>query len=258
MSARSDDEDGWATLACSLDGGPAAMAAIGLVVLANDTVIEPEVRRFLPLPGVEVYASRIPMARDLTPASLAAMADSLPQAIELLLPDDRLDVVAFGCTSGSMIIGPDRIAGIVRSARPGVAVTDPVSASLTALSALGAARIALVTPYPASVNVMVEDYLSGKGVEIAARATFRQESDVTIARIDPRDIFNAAVEIGRNDVDAVFLSCTALRCSAIIEAVEQAIGKPVVTSNQALAWDALRKAGSRAAIPAKGRLLRDR
>ncbi|KQV33557.1 MULTISPECIES: aspartate/glutamate racemase family protein [unclassified Rhizobium] len=247
-------DSGWTRLDCALDGGPAARAAIGLVVLANDTVIEPEVRRFLPMSGVEVYSSRIPMARDVSPESLAAMAEALPRAVELLLPDDRLDVVAFGCTSGSMIIGPERIAGIIETVRPGVKVCDPVSASLTAFAALGVRRIGLVTPYRAEVNARVERFFSGNGLDIAARASFDQQSDVSIARIREDDILRAAVEIGRQDVEAVFLSCTALRCFGIIDAVEAATGKPVVTSNQALAWHALRKAGVMQTVPGAGRL----
>ncbi|MGX5723339.1 maleate cis-trans isomerase family protein [Shinella zoogloeoides] len=248
------DSRGWVPLDCILDGGPAARAAIGLVVLANDTVIEPEVRRFLPLPGVEVYSSRIPMARDVSPESLAAMADALPRAVELLLPEDRLDVVAFGCTSGSMVIGPERIADIVETVRPGVKVCNPVSASLAAFGALGVSRIGLVTPYSTEVNKRVERFFAANGLDIAARASFHQDSDVSIARIREEDILRSAVEIGRLDVEAVFLSCTALRCSGIIDAVEAAIGKPVVTSNQALAWDALRKAGEKQTVPGAGRL----
>ncbi|MGH0217867.1 hypothetical protein NKY66_28775 [Sinorhizobium meliloti] len=91
MMELDEENGGWVPLDCVLDGGPAARAAIGLIVLANDTVIEPEVRRFLPLPGVEVYSSRIPMAREVSPECLAAMAGELPRAVELLMPEHRLD-----------------------------------------------------------------------------------------------------------------------------------------------------------------------
>ncbi|WP_234825990.1 hypothetical protein [Sinorhizobium meliloti] len=164
-----EENGGWVPLDSVLDGGPAARAAIGLIVLANDTVIEPEVRRFLPLPGVEVYSSRIPMARDVSPECLAAMAGELPRAVELLIPEHRLDVVAFGCTSGSMIIGPERIAGIVEKVRPGVKVCNPVSASLAAFATLGVRRIGLITPYSTEVNKRVERFF----VSPLVRASFR-------------------------------------------------------------------------------------
>lgn len=254
MMELDEENGGWVPLDCVLDGGPAARAAIGLIVLANDTVIEPEVRRFLPLPGVEVYSSRIPMAREVSPECLAAMAGELPRAVELLMPEHRLDVVAFGCTSGSMIIGPERIAGIVEKVRPGVKVCNPVSASLAAFVTLGVRRIGLITPYSTEVNKRVESFFVREGLDIAARASFHQDSDVSIARIREEDILRAAIDIGRRNVEAVFLSCTALRCSGIIDAVEATIGKPVVASNQALAWDALRKAGETQTVPGAGRL----
>lgn len=254
MTDEGGQSNGWRQLPCALGEGPAAAAAIGLVVLANDTVIEQEVRRFLPLSGVGVYSSRIPMAHDVSPLSLAAMTEALPRAVDLLLPDDRLDVVAFGCTSGAMVIGPERIACLVEEVRPGVKVTDPVSASLAAFAALGVRRIGLVTPYCAEINAHVECFLAGRGLDIAERASFHQESDVSIARIREEDIFQAAVSVGRSDVEVVFLSCTALRCSGIIEAAEAATGKPVVTSNQALAWDALGKAGQGRPLRGTGRL----
>ena len=253
---QAEEADGWATLSCRLDAGGASAAAIGLVTLANDAVIEPELRRFLPLPGVEVFSSRIAMARDLSPESLGAMEEDLPRAVRLLLPDDHLDAIAFGCTSGSTVIGSDRIAGIIASVRPGVAVTDPARASLAAFAALGVGRPALVTPYPANVNRIVEGHLARHGLDVRARASFRQESDVTIGRIDPEDIFEAGVALGRLDVDSVFLSCTALRCSSVIERIEHAIDKPVVSSNQALAWHALRSAGNRSRVEGFGRLFR--
>ncbi|WP_234835269.1 maleate cis-trans isomerase family protein [Sinorhizobium meliloti] len=182
------------------------------------------------------------------------MAGELPRAVELLMPEHRLDVVAFGCTSGSMIIGPERITGIIEKVRPGVKVCNPVSASLAAFATLGVRRIGLITPYSTEVNKRVERFLVREGLDIAARASFHQDSDISIACIREEDILRTEIDIGRRDVEAVFLSCTALRCSGIIDAVEATIGKPVVTSNQALAWDALRKAGETQTVPGAGRL----
>lgn len=244
----------WTRLACGFDGGTAGAAAIGLVALANDAVIEPELRRFLALPGVGLFASRIAMARDLSPETLTAMRDDLPRAAGLLLPDDRLDVVAFGCTSGAIAIGPEVVADTIAAVRPGVAVTDPVSAALAAFATLGARRIALITPYPDSVNRLVERHLVAKGIDIVARATFDQPSDVAIGRIEPASIAAAARGLDTSGADLLFLCCTALRCAAVIDDIERAIGKPVVASNQALAWHALRKAGVGAPVAGFGRL----
>jgi maleate isomerase len=246
----------WETLPCAPDDGPVRTAAIGLITLSNDVVIERELRTFLAIDGVSVFASRIPLMLKVTPQALRDMEAHIPHAVGLIVPDDRLDVMAFGCTSGAMAIGPDRVAAAVHQARPGIPVTDPVSASLKGLRALGARRIALITPYPDAVNEVVAGYVAAQGFEIVERGSFKQTSDPTISRVPPEAIYQAGVALGRRNVEALFISCTALRCSPVIERIEQAIGKPVVTSNQALAWDCLRLAGSRTAVEGYGRLLR--
>jgi len=248
----------WETMPATPDEGPAAAAAIGLITLSNDAVIEQELRNFLAsVVGAAVFASRIPLVLSLSPQGLCDMEAHIPDAARLIVPDDRLDVMAFGCTSGSMAIGPERVAAAVRRSRPGIPVTDPVSAALKGLERLGARRIALLTPYPDAVNRVVADYVEGQGFEIADRASFKQPNDPAIARVPPEAIYRAGVALGRRPVEALFISCTALRCSPVIERIEQAIGKPVVTSNQALAWDCLRLAGCGAAIEGYGRLLRE-
>ncbi|HKF74019.1 MAG TPA: Asp/Glu racemase [Stellaceae bacterium] len=247
----------WETMPCALDGGPASTAAIGLITLSNDVVIEHELRTFLAcIPGAAVFANRIPLTLELTPQGLRHMEAHIPSAVALIVPDDRLDVMAFGCTSGSMAIGPERVAVAVHRARPGISVTDPVSAALRGLKALRARRIALLTPYPDAVNDVVAAYVGAQGFEIAERASFKQPSDPAIARVPPEAIERAGVELGCRKVDALFISCTALRCSSVIERIEHAIGKPVVTSNQALAWDCLRLAKCRTTVDGYGRLLR--
>ena len=245
---------GWATMPCLFDDGPAPRAAIGLITLSTDNVIEAEVLSFLPKVGVALYRSRIPVAARNTPEGLAAMAPHIGTVAELLLPDDRLDVVAFGCTSGSMVIGPDGVAAAIHAVRPGVPVSNPVSAALDGLRALGARRIALLTPYPDRTNAVVGDYVAGQGFEIVAKGSFKQSGGPFIARIPPEDIYEAGVALGGNEVDALFVSCTALRVSSVLERIEDRIGKPVVASNQALAWDCLRRAGIDDAVPNAGRL----
>src|SRR5262249_8196367 len=160
--------------------------------LANDVVIEPELRTFLAtVQGASVYASRIPLALKLTPDGLRAMEGHIPGAVELIVPNDRLDVMGFGCTSGSMAIGPDRGTAAVHRVRPGIPVTDPVSAALKGLKALGARRIALLTPYPDEVNDVVAAYVGPQGFEIVERASFKQPNDPAIARVPPDAIYKA-------------------------------------------------------------------
>ena len=249
-------ETAWQHLPCSHDKRPAERAMIGLITLATDPVIEEEMRRYLPVPGIGIYANRIPMATRVDLSTLGAMADGIADAASLIMPNDDLDVVAYGCTSGAMTIGPDRVAALVHQVKPGAAVTNPITAGLTGLKALGAKRLAVITPYIDEVNAPLAAFIDAQGFEIVVCASFKQETDPEICRVTPDSIRQAGLRIGAApDADALFISCTGMRASGIIDEMERELGKPVVASNQALSWHALRLAGLNDRIEGFGSLL---
>jgi maleate isomerase len=238
-----------------LDDGIAARAAIGLIVLATDQTVEHEWRRLLDLPGVAFYESRILNDAAITPATLAAMEARLTEATEVILPGLPLDVVAFGCTSASMVIGEEQVFARIRQVRPGVACTTPITAAFAAFEALGARRIALLTPYRDDINRFMREYIEARGFAVPVMGSFNEEDDRRAARIDQASIRDAAIELGRADaVDAVFVSCTSLRLVDAVAEIEAALGKPVTSSNHAMAWHCLRLAGIDEARPALGAL----
>jgi len=256
ISAPVADTKAWPHVACELDDGPAYRAAIGLITLANDLTIEYELHRFLTLEGVCLLATRIPRTSHGTVTSLRDMEKHLTEASNLIAPTAKLDVIAYGCTSGSMAIGPDTVAARIREARPEVACADPVSASLKGLRALSCRRIAVLNPYSDEVNQVVEEYITGQGFNVVDKASFDQRGDPYIGQVPPEDIYRAGLALGRSSkAQALFISCTALRVSSIIGRLEADLGKPVVSSNQALAWDCLRQAGCETPIQGYGRLL---
>jgi maleate isomerase len=227
-----------------LDGGIAARAAIGLIVLATDQTIEHEFRRLLDLPGIALYQSRILNDARITPETLAAMEARLVEAAGLILPGLPLDVVAFGCTSASMVIGEEQVFERIREARPGIACTTPITAALAAFRALGVGRLALLTPYRDDINRFMRDYIEARGFAVPVMGSFNEEDDRRAARIDAASIRDAAIDLGRSErVDAVFVSCTSLRLLEGTGTIEAALGKPVTSSNHALAWHCLRLAG---------------
>jgi maleate isomerase len=227
-----------------LDGGIAARAAIGVIVLATDQTLEHEFRRLLDVPGVAFYESRILNDAAITPETLAAMEALLTEATDLILPGLPLDVVAFGCTSASMVIGEEQVFARIRAARPDVACTTPITAAFAAFEALGARRIALLTPYRDDVNRFIRDYIEARGFRVPVMGSFNEEDDRKAARIDLASIRDAAVDLGRaGAVDAVFVSCTSLRLIDAVGEIEAALQKPVTSSNHALAWHCLRLAG---------------
>jgi maleate isomerase len=242
-------------LPCTLDGGIAARAAIGLLVLATDQTMEHEFRHLIRLPGVAVYGARLFNDADITPETLRAMCDRITPAASLILPNIHLDVVAFGCTSASMALGEQEVFRQIRRARPNVACTTPVTAAFAAFRALGARRIGVLTPYAREVNAVVHDYLTRHGAEVAAFATFDKRDDREAARISVDSISAGISALTRSTpLDAVFVSCTSLRLAEQVEAIEAETGIPVTSSDHALAWHCLRLAGVNDTVPHAGRL----
>jgi len=157
-----------------LDAGVGARAAIGLIVLSSDQTIEHEFKTLLDLDGVALYQSRIRNDSRITPETLAAMEARLVEATDVIIPDMPLDVVAFACTSASMVIGEERVFEKIRKARPHTVPTTPITAAFAAFKAFGARRIALLTPYRPDVNHQIRAYIEARGVETGWRPSRRR------------------------------------------------------------------------------------
>ena len=255
MSTTAGLPDNYTILPFTLDAGLAARARIGLVVLATDHTLEHEWRQIITQPGVAYYEARLHNSPDINPASLALMEKDIAQATALILPGTPLQVVAFGCTSGAIVIGEEQVFARIREARPGVSCTTPITAAMAALKALGAGRIALLTPYVASINSLFQTHIEAGGITVTQTASFNHGNDDEVARIDRASLKAAVLQVGAHaDVDAVFVSCTSLRMAGLIRDVESELGKPVVSSNCAMAWHALRLAGIDEPQPQFGRL----
>lgn len=240
----------------TLDDGIGHRAAIGLVVLATDHTIEHEWRQMLRLDGVAFYESRLWNDATVNPETLGAMEKLIAGAARLIRPGEPLDVLAYGCTSGTMVIGEETVFARLREGRPGIACTSPITGALAGLKALGARRIALLTPYIDRINRMMRDYIEARGVAVPVMGSFNHDNDNEVARISAASLEAAVLDLGREDVDAVFVSCTSIRIAALVEGIEARLGKPVLSSNHAMAWHALRLAGYRDPVPGFGRLMR--
>ncbi len=238
-----------------VDGGIAERAAIGVIVLGSDHTIEHEFRTFLDIEGVAFYESRIRNSSTITPETLADMEQRIPECADIILNGVPLDVVAYGCTSASMVIGEERVFERIREKRPEAKCTTPITAAFAAFEALGAKNLAVLTPYRQDVNDTVADYIENKGFNVVAFGSFNEEDDNRAAKISVDSIKQAAIELGQLDqVDLVFVSCTSLRIAPVIKQIEESIDKPVTSSNHAMAWHCLRLAGIEERNPKFGRL----
>lgn len=219
-------------------------AALGLILLQVDETIEDDFRRLMPATGVRLYHSRVGSAAEVTPESLPHMTSTLPAAAALLPAQAGLDVIGYACTSGATMLGEAAVAGLIGAAHPGVLVTDPLTALKAACAALGLRRLGLVSPYVAEVSDALRLRLAAVGVAVTAFGSFEQKEERVVARISTASILSALQVVGEAEgCEAVFASCTNLRATAVVEAAERALGKPVLTSNTVLAWHMLRLAG---------------
>src|SRR5688572_2601507 len=229
-------------------------ASIGLLALSTDRAGAFDTEEFLRTKGVAMFATRIPMAPVATPETLIAMAAHLVDATRLLVPGSRLDVVGFSCTSGSVAIGIDRVHQAIQTARPDAQVTTPIEAGYEALRQLSARRITLVVPYLVKTAELVSNFFEQKGIQILRRATFDLDGDLDMNQLSPEALMEATIASDAPESEAVFISCTGLRTAPVIGLLEKRLRKPVVTSNQALAWHALRLAGITDRLEGRGQL----
>ena len=230
-------------------------ARIGLVVLATDYTIEHEMRMLVNLPGVDIYHARIANSPNISPDSLRAMEPLITATAELILPGDTLDVLAYACTSASIVLGTSTVAKNLNAAKPEAKTTNPAFAAFEAFAALGAKRIAVLTPYSKTVNAMVQNSLEDVGFDVPVFGSFNEPHDPTVAAIDSQSLKTGIARIteGQN-VDAIFISCTSVRIVADVAAIETELDIPVTSSNHALAWHCLRLAGIDDKQPELGRL----
>ena len=238
-----------------MDAGIGERARIGLIVLSLDQTIEYELRMIFDLPGVAFFESRIYCSPTITLDALKEMEGNIPQATSLILPGLKLDVVAYGCTSGAMHIGKETVHAKIHEARPDVLCTTPMEAATFAFKALDIGSICLITPYTNEINLNMRSHIQDQGFKVPVMGSWNEPEDAKVGRISPDSIREAVLDIGRSDqVDAVFIACTSVRALSVIKETESELGKPVLSSNQAIGWHCLRLAGIDDRLPQFGSL----
>ncbi len=237
-----------------LDAGP-ARHRIGLIALDCDVATERDFHTMLPA-DVMFYTARIRTINPVTIENLRRQGAWLGDAARLLIPGQRLDAIAYSCTSGTVALGYERVASEIRAAeRPGIPVVTPITSAVAGFAHLGVRRVSLLTPYVDSVNQAMRTFLEASGVEVVNVGGFLMEDDREMARIPSEAILDAALEVCDQRADALFISCTAIRAVEIIERAEAALGRPVLSAIQTLFWQSLREAGCSDPVPGFGRLL---
>lgn len=239
------------------DDGPYPRARLGFVCVANAGLTEGDMFAMKP-DGVGLSFTHVPMQTDCTVASLAQMEHDLDGALSGFLPGrDDVDVICYNCTSGSFVIGEDKIRRKIEHGRDGVRGTTLLTGVVSALEAVGAQRVAVGTAYTSDIDELERAYFEARGFEISEIRGLNLLTDTEMNKVSPRFLGEFAQSLDAPDVDALFLSCGALRSLEVVDRIERALGKPVLCSNQASFWHCLRLSGISDRIGGFGRLLSD-
>ena len=228
-------------------------ATIGMLLPSGNLVAEEQIHAMTPK-GVRALTTRLPLTGS-SDADLKRMTESLEGAAGLLA-DARVDLIAFNCTAVSTYSSDAdcKIADRITNATKTPAVTT-AQALVAALRHFEAKRVVLVTPYIEAVTRREQAFLAHHGFEVIHSASHGINLNWDMAQEPPETWTRLVLDNRRDDADAYLLSCTAIRSAEVIDGIETVLGKPVITSNQALMWHCLRALGIERPIKGFGRLL---
>ena len=227
---------------------------VGLIALASDFMIEKDFINVIKDRDIDFFVNRIECYNPLTKENLIKMSNKVTEVAKDILPDQDIDCVVYGCTSGTIAAGFNSIEQKVKSAKPMADVTTPSTAAIKALKKLDIKKIYIFTPYSKKLNDEVIEYFKSEGFEITSNSYFDITSDIDIGKVDPLYLYEVLSNMELNNADALFISCTALPALSIIDKLEKKIGKLVLSSNQTLIWDTLEKIGENKSIKGYGKL----
>jgi maleate cis-trans isomerase len=233
-------------------------AKLGLIVPPTNTVNEAEWARMAPT-GVTLHVTRMKLHVDgATPEGERRLYADIETATRDLAAAS-LDAIAYGCTAGSMVMPLDRLTDFMARVA-GVPCVATAPALVQACRALGVARVALATPYHDALNEHEREFLAANGIEVVAMKGLGigaggPHEYVRIARVPNEDVLAHTRLVDRPNAQALLVSCTDFATLEAIPRLEQELDKPVVSSNLATFWAALRAAGIPDRIGSFGRLL---
>lgn len=245
----------------------ALSSRVGLIVPSSNTTMETELpelfRRQQAVTGhaYTFHSARASM-RNVNREELLAMVDKAGDCARAV-SDADVDVIAYACLVAVMAQGPgahreseDVIARAAADNGHPAAVVSSAGALVRSLAALGARRVAIVTPYVPALTKLVTDYIEAEGISVLDAVALGVDDNLAVGRLDPSDLPELARNLSREGVDAIVLSaCVQMPSLAAVQLVEDELGLPVVSAATATALETLIALGHRPAIPGAGSLL---
>ena len=227
---------------------------IGLITLGSDFRIEKDFNNVIYGRDIDLYVNRIHCYNPLTNETLAKMADDITEVTNDILPDQKIDCVAYGCTSGTVAAGYEVIKTKINAAKPEAKVTTPITSAIKALKKLNIKKISVFTPYTKTINDTVLNYFKDQNITVSSLTYFDIASDLDIGKVEEEHLFDVLSKIDLSESEALFVSCTALPVLSIIDKLEKELNKVVLSSNQTLIWDALNLVGNKNIVKGYGKI----
>lgn len=231
-------------------------ARIGLLIPSPNTTMEPEFNQVVP-EGVSVHAERMihiwKEKEDLNEAVSMMNKDMLRAASAVATIEPN--IIVYGCTGGSMLegIGFDLQQSRLIQENTGIKAITTSTAVMSAFKKMGIKKVAVATPYIKKLNEFEKAFLEGNGFQVLNIKGLGL-LPIRIGDKYPNEAYRLAKEVDLPNADGIFISCTDFRTIEIIDMLEQDLGKPVITSNQATIWYTLINLGISKPIKGYGEL----
>lgn len=215
---------------------------IGVLVPSHNTTIEMDFFRMAP-EGVSIHASRIFWGENpvSNAHSLNESTKNIERAVKEITPAE-VDVIAYGCTSGSFFKGVGWDQEIINKIKnyTDIPVVTASTAMIEALRVLNVKKVCVGTPYPDEINKLLVEFLEKNEFSVVKILGLGQRDVRDHAKVPLHDIYQLGQRCFNPEAQGLFFSCTQLRSIDVIELLEADLNVPVVTANQALFWQSLK------------------
>jgi maleate isomerase len=238
-----------------MNEGRHSRAKLGFILMSTDLAAESDFFDIVPK-DVAIHVTRLKTDDYTTNETLSKHIEHMADAASRIQPEVKPNVISYSCTSGSIVIGEEIIMNEIKKGAPYAIPMTLVTGVVEALRELKIKKIVVGTPYLDEINTKEAEFLYKKGFEIINIQGLNLTTGIEFGKITPEYWKKFALEIDDINADAIFLSCGGIRSVEVIDEIENIVGKPVITSNQAQVWSCLRKAGIKDNIKGFGRIFR--
>ena len=226
----------------SFDKGRHSRAKLGFILMSTDLAAESDFFDMAPN-DVAIHITRLKTDDHTTNETLSKHIEFMADAASRIQPDTKPDVISYSCTSGSIVIGEKKIKEEIKKGAPYAIPMTLVTGVVDALEELKVKNLVVGTPYLDEINTKEAEFLNNKGFSVLNIQGLNLTKGIEFGTVTPEYWIKFALEINEAAADAIFLSCGGIRSTEVIDRIEQKVGKPVITSNQAQMWSCLRRAG---------------